>query len=51
MKKKIIPNQSRIIEQAKFPYSPLSKAFQKQITVVKGQGEKQIKTLEEHGKQ
>ena len=51
VKKKIIPNQSRIIEQAKFPYSPLRRAFKKQITVVKGQGENQIKTLEEHGKQ
>ena len=28
---KILPNQSRIIKQVKFTYSPLSKAFEKQI--------------------
>ena len=44
-------NQSRIIEQAKFKYFPLGKAFEKQIKTIEDQGEKQIKALEEHGKQ
>ena len=36
----ILPsNQKQIIEQSKFTYSPLGKAF-----------EKQIKTIEDHGK-
>ena len=35
------PNQRQIIEQAKFTYNPLNKAFQKQIKVVKDQGKKQ----------
>ena len=48
----IIPsNQSRVIEQAKFTYSLLGKAFEKQIKTIENQGEKQIKALEEHGKQ
>ena len=42
---------NRIIEQAKFTYSPLNKAFEKQIKTIEDQGGKQIKTLEEHGKQ
>ena len=40
----ILPsNQSRIIElieQAKFTYSPLRKAFEKQIKTIENQGEK-----------
>ena len=36
-------NQQQIIEQARFPYSPLGKAFEKQIKTIKDQGEKQIK--------
>ena len=40
--------QIRIIEQTKFTYSSLGKAFETQI---EEQGEKQIKTLKEHGKQ
>ena len=43
--------QSRIIKQAKFEYSPLGKAFEKLIKTIEGQGEKQIKALEDHGKQ
>ena len=39
-----------MIEQAKFAYSPLDKAFEKQIKTIEDQGEKQIKTLEYHGK-
>ena len=39
----ILPSdQSRIIEQAKFTYSPLSKAFEKQIKTIEDQGIKQI---------
>ena len=48
----ILPSvQSRIIKQAKFEYSPLGKAFEKLIKTIEGQGEKQIKALEDHGKQ
>ena len=39
-------NQRQIIEQAKFSYSPLGKAFEKQIKTIENQGEKQIKVLE-----
>ena len=43
----ILPsNQQQIIEQAKFTYSPLAKAFEKQIKTIKDQGEKQIDALE-----
>ena len=35
-----------IIEQAKFAYSPLWKAFEKQTRVTGKQGEKQIKAIE-----
>ena len=44
-------DQSRIIEQAQFTYSPPGKAFEKQIKTIQDQEEKQIKVLEEHGKQ
>ena len=44
----ILPsNQRQIIEQAKFAYSPLGKAFEKQTKTIKDQGEKQIKALED----
>ena len=37
----IIPSdQQQIIEQAKFTYSPLGKAFEKQIKTVEDQGQK-----------
>ena len=39
------PNQQQIIEQAKFTYSPLGKAFEKQIKTIENQGEKQIDAL------
>ena len=42
---------NRIIEQAKFSYSPLGKAFEIQTKRIEEQGEKQIKAFEEHGKQ
>ena len=39
----ILPsNKQRIIEQAKFTYSALGKAFEKQIKTIKDQGEKQV---------
>ena len=44
------PHQRRMIEQAKFAYSPLGKAFEKQIKTIEDLGEKQIKVLEEYGK-
>ena len=38
---KIIPsNQQQTIEQAKFTYSPLGKAFEKQIKTIEDQGNK-----------
>ena len=42
----ILPsNQQQIIEQAKFTFSPLGKAFEKQIKTIKDQGKKQIDAL------
>ena len=38
-------NQQQIIEQAKFAYSPLGKAFEKQIKTIEDEGEKQIKPI------
>ena len=39
--KEILPSdQSRIIEQAKFTYSPLGKAFENQIKIIEEQGKK-----------
>ena len=43
----ILPsNQQQIIEQAKFTYSLLGKAFEKQIKAIEDQGQKQIDALE-----
>ena len=39
-------NQQQIIEQKKFTYSPLGKAFDKQIKIIKDQGKKQVHALE-----
>ena len=42
----ILPsNQQRIIQQAKFNYSPLGKAIKKQIKTIEDQGEKQADAL------
>ena len=42
----ILPsNQQQIIEQAKFTYSPLEKAFEKQTNTIEDQGKKQIDAL------
>ena len=46
----ILPsNQKQMIEQAKFTYSPLGKAFEKQIKTIEDQGEKQIKAIQNQG--
>ena len=43
----ILPsNQQQIIEQATFTYSPLGKAFEKQIKLIEDKGQKQIDALE-----
>ena len=42
----ILPsNRQQIIEHAKFTYSSLGKAFEKQIKTIEYQGEKQVKAL------
>ena len=47
---KILPsNQQQIIKQARFIYSPLGKAFEKQIKTSEDQGEKQIKAIQGQG--
>ena len=44
--KKILPsNQKQIMEQAKFTYSPLGKAFVEQTKTIKEQGEEQVKAI------
>ena len=43
-------NQRQMTEKAKFAYSPLKKAFEKQIKAVEDQGEKQIKAVEDDKK-
>ena len=37
------------IEQARFTYSPLEKAFEKQIKTIEDQGEKQMKAIQDQG--
>ena len=39
------PNQQQIIQQAKFTYSPLGKALEKQRKTIEDQGEKQVDAL------
>ena len=47
----ILPsNQQQIIEQAKFTYSPLGKAFEKQTKTIEDQGQKQIKAIQDNKK-
>ena len=36
------PNQQQIIEQAKFTYSPLGKAFEKQTKAIEDQGKNKL---------
>ena len=48
----ILPsNQQQIIEQAKFTYSPLGKAFEKQTKTIEDQEKNQISAIKESGKQ
>ena len=50
--KDILPSgKQQIIEQAKFTYSPLGKAFEKQTKTIKDQGEKQIKAIQDNKEQ
>ena len=45
----ILPsNQQQIIQQARFTYSPLGKALEKQIKIIKDQGEKQTKAIQDN---
>ena len=39
----LLSDQSRIIEQTQFTYSPLGKTFEKQIKAIKEQGENKLK--------
>ena len=41
----LLSDQSRIIEQAKFTYSPLVKAFEKQIKTMEDNGIKRVEAL------
>ena len=42
----ILPsNKQQIIEQAKFAYSPIGKAFEKQTKAIEDRGEKQTKAI------
>ena len=41
-------NKQQIIEQAKFTYSSLGKAFEKQTKTIEDQGEKQIKAIQDN---
>ena len=54
-REEILPsNQKQIIEQAKFTYSPLGKAFEKLTKTIEDQGQKQVdafKSLESSDKQ
>ena len=45
-KKILLSDQSRIIGQAKFTYSPLWKPFEKQIKQLKSKEKKQVEVLE-----
>ena len=44
-------DQNRISEEVNFIYSQLGRAFEKTIKTIEEQWEKQIKSLEKHGKQ
>ena len=44
-------NKQQIIERAKFEYSSLGKAFEKQVKTIEDQGEKQIKAIQSNKQQ
>ena len=47
-REEILPsNQRQIIQQAKFTYSPLGKAFEKQIKIIEDPGKKQVKVIQD----
>ena len=46
----ILSNQQQLLEQAKFIYSPLGKAFEKQIRTIEDQGGKKIKAIQDQRK-
>ena len=46
VKKNYHRNQQQIIQQAKFNYSPLRKALEKQIKTIEDQGKKQVKAIQ-----
>ena len=49
--KEILPsNQQQIVGQARFTYSPLGKAFEKQMKTIEDQGERQVETSKEQHK-
>ena len=49
---KILPaGKQQKINEAKFTYSPLGKAFEKQTKTIEDQGEKQIKAIQDNKKQ
>ena len=43
----LLSNQQQIIERGRFTYSPLGKAFEKQIKTIEDQGEKQFEALKD----
>ena len=48
----ILPSyQRRLTKQARFTYSPLEKALEKQTKTIEDQGKKEINAIEYHGKQ
>ena len=49
MNNEILPSNQQTIEQAKFTYSLLGRAFEKQIKTFEDQGEKQIKAIPDQG--
>ena len=50
--KEMLPSdQRRVIEQARFTYSPLQKALEKQRKIIEDQGEKLLKINEDQGEE
>ena len=45
----LLSNQRKIIEQAKFKYFPLGKAFEKQTKAIEKQGAKRMKKIQNQG--
>ena len=45
----LLSNQQQITEQARFTYSPLGEAFEKQVKTIEDQGERQIKAIQDEG--